>query len=283
MRLGAHMSVAGGFEKAIERGTEVGCRTIQLFTKSNNQWRAAPISAEQADTFRKAWKASPIGPILSHTAYLINIGSPNPETFEKSKAALLVEMQRAETLGLDFLVLHPGARLDSDEKACLKQIAKTAAWVIRQTPKASVRLLYETSAGQGSTVGHTFEQLAELLAQTGAPDRTGICLDTCHIFAAGYDIRTPAAYEKTMKHFDRTVGLAQVRAVHLNDSKKELNCRVDRHEHIGQGKIGLAGFRCLLSDSRLNRAPMVLETPKDETCAEDKMNLKVLRGLIGRG
>lgn len=278
--LGAHMSVAGGFEKSIERGLSTGCQTIQIFTKSNNQWLAAPITDEQAQVFKGAVKSSGIGPVFAHTAYLINAGSPDKETCERSKQALKVELERATVLGLAFVVLHPGSHKETGEEACMDRIAKSVSWAIEQTKGSPVKVLYEIAAGQGACVGHRFEHLALLLKKTGHPDRTGICLDTCHMFAAGYDIRTKAAYEKTMAELDQVVGLDRVKAIHLNDSKKELGCRVDRHEHIGKGQIGLEAFRCLLNDRRLNGLPMVLETPKDEECTEDKINLKVLRGLI---
>ena len=280
-RLGAHMSIAGGFEKAVERGLRAGAQVIQIFSKSNNQWAAPPITDEQAARFRQAVREGGIGTVFSHTAYLINVGSPDQQTREKSKQALKVEVERAAALGLAFVVLHPGSHKETGEEACLKKIADTVRWVIDQTKGSVVRVLYEIAAGQGSCVGHRFEHLAALLTLTGRPDRTGICLDTCHLFAAGYDIRTKAAYGKTMAELDRIVGIKNIYAVHLNDSKKELGCRVDRHEHIGKGQIGLEGFRCLLNDPRFRALPMVLETPKDEeTLAEDVMNLKVLRGLV---
>lgn len=274
------MSVAGGFEKAIERGQAVGCDTIQIFTKSNNQWAAPPITPEQIRRFREAEAGGCIRPIFSHSAYLINVGSPDPAAYKKSREALKVEMERAAELGLAFLVHHPGSHRGRGEGPALRRIAEAVAWVLDRTRGAKTKLLYENAAGQGSCVGHRFEHLAELLKLTGSPSRVGICLDTCHLFAAGYDIRTEQAYKETMAQFDRVVGLKRVEAVHLNDSKKELGCRVDRHEHIGEGKIGLTGFRCLVNDPRLKGVPMVLETPKDAECTEDKMNLKVLRGLL---
>ena len=274
------MSIAGGFERAIERGLKVGCQTIQIFSKSNNQWAAPPISEEQARTFRRAARESGIGPVFAHTAYLINLASPDKPTFQRSKQALKVELERAEALGLGFVVLHPGSHKETGEEAALKRIAEAVGWALRQTAPSSVRLLYEVAAGQGACVGHRFEHLAELLRQTQHPARTGICLDTCHLFAAGYDLRTREAYEQTMTELDRVVGIKNVYAVHLNDSKKDLGCRVDRHEHIGKGKIGLEGFRCLMNDRRFSHLPMVLETPKDEECTEDKMNLRTLRRLL---
>jgi len=281
-RLGAHMSIAGGFEKAVERGRRVGCQTIQIFSKSNNQWDASPITEEQAERFKQAAAQSGVGPVFAHTAYLINVGSPEKAVWTRSRSALKTEVERATALGLPFIVHHPGSHKETGEQEGIKRIAEAVRWVIDQTPKSKVKILFEIAAGQGACIGHRFEHLAELLEKAGRPERTGICLDTCHLFAAGYDIRTKAAYEKTMADFDRIVGIQRVEAVHLNDSKKELGCRVDRHEHIGQGQIGLEGFRCLLNDRRFAQVPMVLETPKDEECTEDKMNLKVLRGLVER-
>ncbi len=190
-------------------------------------------------------------------------------------------MERATTLGLSFVVMHPGSHTDSGEEAALERIAQTVSWVLDQTEGSSVKILYENAAGQGTAVGYCFEHLATLLKGTSDPKRAGICLDTCHLFAAGYDLRTQAAYTKTLEQFDQIVGLKHLQAIHLNDSKRELGSRVDRHEHIGKGKIGLTAFRCLMNDPRLTRVPMVLETPKDEkTLAEDVMNLKILRGLV---
>lgn len=281
IRLGAHMSMAGGFEKAVERGLKAGCDTVQIFTKSNNQWEASPIAEKQADVFKRAVKDSGIGPIFAHTAYLINVGSPDKEIHQRSRGALKVEVERATQLDLSFVVLHPGSHKDTDEESCLKRIAEAVAWVIDQTRGSPVKVLYEIAAGQGSAVGYRFEHLRTLLDLTDRPNRSGICLDTCHLFAAGYDIRTKGTYEKTFEQFDQTVGLKRIEAIHLNDSKKELGARVDRHEHIGQGQIGVEGFRCLMNDIRLRSIPMVLETPKDEeTLAEDVMNLKTLRKLI---
>ena len=274
------MSIAGSFMHAIEMGLKVGCDTIQLFTKSNNQWHAPPITAAQAAAFRRAAADSGITPCFAHSAYLINLGSPTPDVAKQSEAALRVELERAEQLGLAFVVLHPGSHKETGEEPCLKRIAAAAARVVKATAGAQVKLLYETAAGQGSCVGHRFDQLATLLDLTGHPERTGICFDTCHVFAAGYELRTKEGYARTMAEFDRVVGLRRILAVHLNDSKKPLGCRVDRHEHIGKGAIGLTAFRCLLNDPRLRHVPMVLETDKDDECTEDVMNLRVLRRLF---
>ena len=280
-RLGAHMSVAGGFEKAIERGLKVGCQTVQIFTKSNNQWAAAAITTEQAERFKTTAQNSGIHPIFAHDAYLINVGSPDSQMGQRSRAALKTELERATELGLSFLVMHPGSHMGAGEDEGVKRIGESVSWALEKTADSSVKILYEIAAGQGTAIGHRFEHLAALLRFTRPAQRVGVCLDTCHLFAAGYDIRNPTVYAKTMADFDRIVGLKQVQAIHLNDSKKELGARVDRHEHIGQGYIGLEGFRCLLNDPRLKGIPMVLETPKDEkTMAEDVSNLKTLRGLV---
>lgn len=280
IRLGAHMSISGGIEKAVERGLKVGCETIQIFTKSSNQWDAAPLTQSQIRRFQSALKASGIYPAFAHTAYLINLASPNPEVFRRSREALRLELERAEALGLQFLILHPGSSKGSSEVQAIRRVAEAVAWSLDRAKSAHVMLLYEIGAGQGDSIGHRFEHLAELMKWTDRPGRVGICLDTCHMFASGYDLRTPSAYEKTMEDFDRLVGFAHLRVVHLNDSKRPLGSRVDRHEHIGRGQIGLAGFRCLLNDPRLKGIPMVLETPKDDECTEDRMNLAVLRSLI---
>ena len=282
IRLGAHMSIAGGHEKSVERGLSVGCETIQIFSKSNNQWDAPPITEEQAERFKQAVTRSGVGPVFAHTAYLINVGSPEKAVWSRSRSALKTEVERATALGLPFIVHHPGSHKETGEQEGIQRIAEATRWVIDQTPKSRVKILFEIAAGQGACIGHRFEHLAEILEKTGHPERTGICLDTCHLFAAGYDIRTKAAYEKTMAELDRIVGIKKVQAVHLNDSKKELGCRVDRHEHIGKGQIGLEAFRCLLNDKRFSNVPMVLETPKDEECTEDKMNLRVLRTLLDK-
>ena len=284
--LGAHMSIAGGVEQAILRGHSIGCQTIQLFTKNNNQWQGKPLTDDEIARFKKERQEKRINPILSHDAYLINLASPNPDTCEKSLNAFTDEIVRVEQLGIDFLVMHPGAHLGKGEDWALKRIAEAIGVALEkcrgvlQYVPTNVRILLEITAGQGTNVGYKFEHLAEILEQVNRPDRMGVCLDTCHLFAAGYDIRTQKGYQDVMKQFDDIVGLERIKAVHLNDSKKGLACRVDRHEHIGKGAIGLEGFRCLLNDPRFEEIPMVLETPKGADMKEDVVNLQMLRGLI---
>lgn len=274
------MSIAGRFTHAVEMGRKVGCDTIQLFTKSTNQWMAPPITPEQASEFRCAVADSGLAPCFAHSAYLINVGSPSKSVAKQSEHALRLELERAEQLGLAFLVLHPGSHKETGAEDCLKRIAEAVTRALQATTGAKVQLLYETAAGQGSCVGNRFEELATLLNLTAPANRVGICFDTCHVFAAGYDLSTEAGYQSVIEEFDRIVGLNRLRAVHLNDSKKPLNSHVDRHEHIGKGAIGLTAFRCLMNDERLRHVPMVLETPKDDECTEDLDNLATLRGLF---
>lgn len=278
--LGAHMSIAGGLDKAIERGESIGCTAIQIFTKNSNQWYARPLQEGDISAFRVRRHAWSKGPIFAHDSYLINLGSPDEILYQKSLNALQVEYDRCEKLGLDFLVMHPGAHVGSGEEGCLAQIARGVKQVLSHSPQVKTKILFEVTAGQGSTVGCRFEHLHTLLEKSGSPQRLGICFDTCHVFAAGYDLRTPKAYAQTMKTFDQVVGIDHIKAFHLNDSKKGLHCRVDRHEHIGKGAIGLEAFRCLMNDERFSDVPKVLETPKGEDMAEDVMNLATLRGLM---
>ena len=283
MLLGAHMSIAGGLDKAIERGESIGCTAIQIFTKNSNQWRTPPLREGDIRTFKTRRTSWGNGALFAHDSYLINLGSPDEVLFQKSLNAFQEEYDRCDALGLDFLVMHPGSHVGSGEEGCLSQIARAVKEVLKHSPHAKTEILFETTAGQGSNVGYSFEHLRSLLEASGSPERLGICFDTCHVFAAGYDLRTPKAYEATMKEFDRTVGVRRVKAFHLNDSKKGLNCRVDRHEHIGKGAIGVEAFKALMNDERFSGVPKVLETPKGEDLAEDVINLKILKSLVGKG
>lgn len=276
--IGAHMSIAGGLFRALERGQQAGCRTVQLFLKSSNQWKAKPLTDEDRASFRQLRQSSGIDPIVAHDSYLINLASPDPDLYEKSLQAFVVEMERAGSLGIPFLVLHPGAHMGSGIDAGVSAVAAALNRAIDQVD-APVAILLENTAGQGSSLGHGFEELASILAQIKHRSRVGICLDTCHAFAAGYDIRTAEGYEATMREFDRLIGLESIRVLHLNDSKKGLGSRVDRHAHIGQGSIGLEAFRFLINDRRFEKIPKILETPKG-TGSEDARNLAILRSLV---
>jgi deoxyribonuclease-4 len=289
MRLGAHISVAGGLYKAFERGRETGCDTMLIFTKSNRQWGAKPLSVEEIAGFRAAAaEYSDIYPVAVHASYLINVGSSDPELWEKSYASLKEEVERAEALAIPLLAFHPGAYISASEEAGLDNIARALRRLITETTGSQVTICLETMAGTGTTLGHRFEQLAYLLTHghAGQPQRLGICFDTCHVFSAGYDIRSPEAYLTTLAEFDRVIGLDQIKFFHFNDSKHGLGERKDRHEHIGRGAIGFEGFANFINDPRWAHFGAHLETPKTETdeagqeIEMDTINLAALRELI---
>lgn len=288
MRLGAHMSAAGGVYKAFARGQEAGCDSILVFTKSNRQWKAKPLTEKDAANYKKAAeKHAHIHPVAVHASYLINVGSPDPELWEKSYQALKDEVERAAFLGIPLLTFHPGAHMKGGEESGLANIARALTRLLAETavsaPNTTVCL--ETMAGTGTTLGYKFEQLATILEAVNNP-RLGVCFDTCHVFAAGYDIRTPEAYAATMAEFDRIIGLEQIKCFHLNDSKHDLGTRKDRHEHIGRGFIGEQGFANFVNDARFADLGAHLETPKSETDENgdevemDPVNLATLRRLI---
>lgn len=282
--LGAHMSIAGGVDLAIERGAAIGCTAIQMFTKSSNQWAARPLPEEEVERFRAERVRRGIGPVVAHDSYLINLCSPDDGLYEKSVQACLLELQRCDRLGIETLVVHPGGHMGHGEEFGMRRLAGAIDSVHDRTPDRRASIALETMAGQGTVIGHRFEQIAGVIARTRDPDRVGVCFDTCHVFAAGYDLRTKAAYDETLRRFDAEIGLARLRAVHVNDSKKEIGSRVDRHEHIGKGYLGLEAFRLLMNDPRLETVPLLLETPKDEkTLKEDVENLNTLMRLVAGG
>jgi deoxyribonuclease-4 len=279
---GAHMSIAGGYYKALDAAAALGMTACQLFTKNNNQWRAKPLSEEDITAFRAAKRRSQLKGLIAHDCYLINLASPQEQLYRQSVEAFVIEMQRAEALGLDALVTHPGAFVDSTEEAGLQRVAEALDEVHQRCPRCRVRVLLETTAGQGSSLGHRFEHLAAILKRLREPNRVGVCLDTCHVFAAGYALAPRKEYLAAMRHFDRVVGLERIEAFHLNDSQKPLGSRVDRHAHIGRGKMGLEPFRLLVNDRRFRKHPMILETPKGEENGKnlDAINLATLRSLV---
>ena len=280
--LGAHMSIAGGYYKAVDAAHRCGCDCVQLFTKNNNQWRAKPISDEEATRFKQALADQKIKHPISHDSYLINLASPDDVLWRRSLEAFVVELQRADQLGIPYVVTHPGAATTSSEEEGLRRVILALDEVHAQTRDVASRCLLETTAGQGSTLGWKFEHLATILDGVKDPDRLGVCVDTCHIFAAGYPLGTEQEYKATFKALDKTVGCKSVKAFHLNDSKRELGSRVDRHDHIGAGHLGIEPFRSLMNDSRFRKVPMYLETPKGEKDGVelDVLNLSRLRGLI---
>jgi deoxyribonuclease-4 len=276
--LGAHMSIEGGLFRALERGKSIRCNTIQLFTRNNSRWAAKDLSDDEIASFKQTRLAARINPVFAHCSYLINLAAP-AEFYPKSIDALILEVQRAELLGLDFVVLHPGAHMGKGEEEGLKRITDALNQVISGTPNAKCKIAIENTAGQGSCLGCSFEHLSYILRNVSVPDRVGIVLDTCHLFAAGYDIRRKRTYEETFQRLSDLVPLSKILAFHLNDSKKPLNSRVDRHEHIGKGFLGTNAFRLLLHDKRFSSIPKVLETPKGKDLAEDVINLNILRRL----
>ncbi len=277
--LGSHLSIAGGIPLALERAQKAGCRVLQIFVKNNNRWVGKVISEEEVLTFRRKWEQSKIQDVVAHDCYLLNLASPREDLWERSMDALIDEMERRDRLGLSYLVTHPGSHMGMGEEQGVSRIAQ-AIDRIHQKEDWKVRIALETTAGQGTSVGYRFEHLRDIIGAIHEPDRLAVCMDTCHIFAAGYDIREEEEYQKTMDRFDQTVGLEKLRVFHLNDSKREWGSRVDRHEHIGRGEIGTSGFAWILNDERLTEVPKILETPKGKTHREDKRNLKVLRALI---
>ena len=275
--IGAHVSAAGGVENAPLHAEKIGAKAFALFTKNQKQWQANPLGAENIAAFKANLEMVAIAPrhVLPHDSYLINLGHPEAEKRKKSVLALLDEARRAEQLGLDYLNFHPGSHLGlMEEKKCLEAIAVGMKQILSETGRVS--LLLETTSGQGGYVGYRFEQLADILSLVGQEKRTGVCLDTCHVFAAGYDIRTAEAYEKTMCRFDEIIGRRFLLAAHINDSKVDLGSRKDRHESIGRGKLGLETFRLLLNDPRFDDMPLILETIDDALWAEEIRQLYAL-------
>lgn len=279
-RLGAHMSIAGGVDLAVQRGHSVGCEVVQIFTKSSNQWRAAPLTDEVVERFHANQRDTGIGPVVGHTAYLINLASPDPALWQKSVDAFVEEMERSQRLCLPYLVTHPGAHTGAGEEAGIRRVAHAIDEIHERTPHVETMILLETTAGSGSVLGGSFEQLAGMIALTRQPQRMGVCLDTNHAFSAGYDLRTPETYAAAFEAFDRILGLHRLRVFHLNDSKRDLGSHVDRHEHIGKGFLGLQPFRMLMNDPSFADRPMILETPKGPDLAEDVENLRLLRSLM---
>ncbi len=289
-RIGAHMSIAGGLPLAVDRAVAHGCEALQIFTKSSNQWRARSVPQEEIAAFRMRAEQSGITPVAAHASYLINLGSADARLRARSMASFGEEIDRAETLGLLGVVLHPGSYTTGTEKGGLAAIAAAIGALLRARPRGRTLVLLEHTAGQGTALGHSFEHLADLLRRLRHHRRVGVCLDTCHLWASGYDIASEAGYRATFDAFDRLIGLDRLKLLHLNDSKKDCGSRVDRHEHIGEGTIGLEAFRRLLRDPRLEAVPMVLETPKaaeralgpGETDPFDVKNLATLRALRRR-
>ncbi|WPD21743.1 MAG: deoxyribonuclease IV [Candidatus Electrothrix scaldis] len=279
--LGAHESIAGGLHLAFDRIRQVDGTALQIFTRNQRQWKAAPVDDAEVTAFQQAWQEAGQMPVASHASYLINLASSKEEKAAKSITAFIAELQRCARLGVPYLVFHPGSHGGAGVEAGLKNVVAHLDQVIEQAGSdcAQVKILLETTAGQGTALGSRFEELAWILEQSRFPEQLGVCVDTCHIFAAGYDIRTPEAFTATFEEFEQVIGTERIHFFHLNDSKKSLASRVDRHEHIGKGEIGLTGFELLLNDPRFRNHPMTLETPKGDDLAEDRENIALLRSL----
>jgi deoxyribonuclease-4 len=288
-RLGAHLSISGGLPRAVDRAEASGCQALQIFTKSAGQWRARELPPEEIALFRRRVRQTKIRPVVAHNSYLINLAAADPVLRHKSIDALRDELDRAESLGLDGLVMHPGSYTSGSEAGGLELIGEALAAILASRPDGRTRILLEHTAGQGTNLGHRFEHLAHIIDRLAGSSRIGVCLDTCHLIAAGYDIRSEEGYRDTFRQFAKIVGLSRLKVFHLNDSKKPCGSRVDRHEHIGKGCLGLPTFRRLLNDPEFAKLPMLLETPKMDTPQSrslsdvdplDRMNLETLRGLL---
>jgi deoxyribonuclease-4 len=289
--LGAHQSIAGGYHKAVERAVETGCQALQVFTRNINQWQTKPISPAEAAAFRRAVKEAKLAFVVAHDSYLINPAAADATLRKKSIAGLVEELERAETLGIPWVVAHPGAAGEQPVAKAVERAARGIAAALRQTAGLRAGILIETTAGQGSCLGARFEEIGTMLelidAEPGLRRRVGVCLDTCHVFAAGYPLFPKSALDATLAAFDTAIGLGRLKCIHANDSKKDLGSRVDRHEAIGQGKIGREAFRLVVNEPRLAGIPLVLETPKEgpdgkPSPARDRANLALLRRLAHR-
>ncbi len=277
------MSISGGLAKAIDRGIAAGCGVIQIFTQNSNQWRGKAVSDSDASLFREKREEAGFNDIVSHDIYLINLAAAPGEVRDKSLAAFFEEMERCARLGIDKIVMHPGSHLGEGEETGIRRIVKAFDTLLEKGGDFTGKILLENTAGQGTNIGFRFEHLREIRDRSAFPERFGFCFDTCHAFAAGYDFTTDEGYCEVFDEFDRLLGLENLLAFHCNDSKKGLGSRVDRHEHIGRGTLGLSGFRLLMNDERFARIPKILETPKGDHEEMDAVNLKTLRDLVSKG
>lgn len=279
--LGAHMSISGGLDTALKLGAGIGCTAIQIFTKNSNRWHAKPLSESDIETYKRAKAEARIDHVMTHASYLINLCSATRKTAHLGRVAFIDELTRCEALGIRSLIFHPGSHMGAGEEEGLKAIAAALDRIHEETPGFRTQSTLETTAGQGTNLGYRFEQLARIIELVREPERMAVCMDTCHLFAAGYPIHTEEGWEETILEAERTIGLSSIAAFHVNDSKKGLGSKVDRHEHIGKGEIGLTAFRMLMNDTRFSGVPKILETEKSDDLHEDVENMRVLRSLIG--
>ncbi|MHB8121591.1 MAG: deoxyribonuclease IV [Desulfuromonadaceae bacterium] len=278
--LGAHMSISGGLHLAVGRAVAAGCSVLQIFTRNSNQWKGKPVSEADAALFRSTFAASGLREVVSHDIYLINLAAPPGETRDKSLVAFRDELETCHRLGINKVVMHPGSHLTESPQTGLARVIEAFDALFSEVPQFEGKVLIETTAGQGSNLGRTFEELGTIITGSRFPEKFGVCFDTCHTFAAGYDTASEEGYRDTMEQFDRIIGLERLECFHFNDSKKGLGSRVDRHEHIGQGTLGLNPFRFILNDPRFAAVPKILETPKGDNDEMDGVNLGILRGLV---
>jgi deoxyribonuclease IV len=278
--LGSHMSIAGGVHRAVERAASIGCTTMQMFVKNNNQWLGKALAAEDITTYKTLLRESRIGPVVVHDTYLINLCATDTTILQKSRTALKDELDRCEALDVEYLNFHPGSHMGAGETDGIQRIAESLNLIHELTAGYRVKSVLETTAGQGTAIGYRFEHLRAIMDRVEQQERMAVCVDTCHIFAAGYDIVTERGYEQTFLDFDSIIGLQRLVAFHVNDAKRELGSRIDRHEHIGKGTIGKPGFRLLMNDDRFRNIPKILETPKGPEMKEDVHNMKVLKSLV---
>lgn len=271
------MSIGGGIEKSLIRGYDLRCNTIQIFTKSSRSWNEKQLEKAEIAAFHEAQKKTSIDPIISHCNYLVNLASPDRSIYQKSISSMFGEMERSELLGIECLVMHPGSHKGSGETAGIEKIAGAINLLHEKTVGFRVKILLETTAGQGTSLGHRFEQIAEIIERVEEKSRVELCLDTCHVFAAGYDLRTEEAYEKIFRDIEKIIGIEKLKVIHLNDSQGDLGSRVDRHEHIGKGLLGEWPFRRIMRDERLKNIPKIIETPRAE--GRDISNLQLLRSF----
>jgi len=278
MRFGFHISIAGGFSRIIERAEARGCETIQFFSRNPRGWNYSPLNKNEVKAFRSSVQSSPLSPIFLHLPYLPNIASSRSKFYKRSIRSITTDLQRAEDLGADYLIIHIGHRMESSEDQAIEAVSQGIDQAFEKV-KNAVILLLENTAGQGTEVGYTFDQIKRIIEGVQDHERMGVCLDTAHSFEAGYDLSTEDGIERTLENFDRTIGLKRLHLLHLNDSKTPLGSRRDRHWHIGEGQIGREGFRCLVNHPLLNHLPGIMETPRKDT-VEDLRNMKVIRSLV---
>lgn len=279
MLIGAHVSIAGGIDLAPARGAEIGCTAIQIFLKNQRQWHTKYLTDDEIKRYLHSLSNSPVKSVLAHSSYLINLGSPEKNQLQKSLDSFILELNRCEKLKIENYIFHPGAHKKSGEQAGIQRIAESINFILNQCPEVSTNLLLETTAGQGTSVGYRFEQLSQIIESINKRDKLGVCLDTAHVFAAGYDLSVESGYEQMMTEFDQSIGLERLKVFHLNDSKTRLGSRIDRHEQIGKGKIGLCAFNKIMNDTRIINVPKIIETPGDTK--SDAQYIELLKQMAG--